>query len=420
MATNSRKRFLSPQEETHNTKKHQTTTQIPLYIDVEHTNLNEPFAPDFDIQKANPHIHISNINKLPKNKFIINIEENDLEKALNKDNWESCNIKTLKPTDSFINKNAYCINKLQPNLNKSTITSKIETLLNINIIYSSIDIKTKLYIFITSNSNSTNIGEIPISIDNNLVTIRKYDPIENYLTHCKSCYSFEHHNCKKKICPKCSSSSCNKNCNTSKCINCKGNHSARYKGCPSYKKAIEIAYKNRKESYEKKRLSNIEKKFDNLNSRVNNISYADITKNNSSTLSTISSNEQSISTLKAEITALQDKTTKLLTENENLHKEISTLKSQPPSTQPENTDQRITDLENVVTEMLTNQNRFPVEEIICIIHFTLQYLNSKSEKNTTTNMKNAIEIIRTITSKNPDTIKMGLLFTQGKENLVFN
>ena len=417
MATKNRKRFLSPQEETQTNKKHQSSTQIPFYIDLEIPNTNEPFIPEFDIHKANPHLHIINSNKLPKNKFIINIEEKDIEKALNKENWESCTVKNIKPTDAYINKNAYCINKLPHNTNKSTIKEKIENLLNIKIIYYETDIKTKLFIFIPSNPNTTNIEEISISFENNLLTIRKYDPIENYITHCKSCFSYEHFNCKKKVCPKCGLTTCDKKCNITKCINCKGNHSARYKGCPKYKKAIENAYKTRKEHYDKKRITNIEKKFDNLNSIVNNISYADITKSNSTTLNSISTNEQSISTLQTELITLQDKTTKLLTENENLQKEIAILKSTPPSIPSENTDQRLLELENVVTEILTNQNKLPIEEIICIIHFTLQYVNSNTDKNTTSNMKSAIEIVRATTLRNPDTTKLGILFTQGKEKL---
>ena len=74
--------------------------------------------------------------------------------------------------------------------------------------------------------------------------VRDYINRERLIYKCYTCNKIGHltKNCKQKarMCPKCNNTNCPGTCPKSiwKCINCGGNHSAAYRGCPSIKAAI--------------------------------------------------------------------------------------------------------------------------------------------------------------------------------------
>ena len=87
-------------------------------------------------------------------------------------------------------------------------------------------------------------------LKNGLVTNNQRKAVRDYINQERliyKCYTYnkiDHltKNCKQKarMCPKCNSTNCPGTCPKSiwKCINCGGNHSAAYRGCPSIKAAI--------------------------------------------------------------------------------------------------------------------------------------------------------------------------------------
>ena len=183
-----RKRILSPQEGDEEPRKQLRQDKlIPLYIS--EIKLDPPEQqPNHTalLSSLNTHITIKEVKKLGKN-FVIKVPENETEDALNIENWNTDEPIKISPTTTYINRNAYCLNKIR-NKNTSNIKQIIENLLNLKIIYAYNDPKTNLFIFVPKNANNLQLSEVCIDIEGKNYFIRKYDPIENYLKFCKSCY----------------------------------------------------------------------------------------------------------------------------------------------------------------------------------------------------------------------------------------
>ena len=100
---------------------------------------------------------------------------------------------------------------------------------------------TTVICFKTNKENTEILKKEGIVINNEVFTVRKYINKENIVTRCTKCQKFGHQykNCNQKnyTCVRCGGNSCGQICekDTRSCVNCKGNHSAAYKGCTVYK-----------------------------------------------------------------------------------------------------------------------------------------------------------------------------------------
>ena len=86
--------------------------------------------------------------------------------------------------------------------------------------------------------------------------IRKYIDKKKLVIRCFRCNKLNHttNNCKErtKRCPRCNKTNCEMKCNKRdwKCVNCGGEHSAAYEGCPKYKEILRTKQEeNKKLSY---------------------------------------------------------------------------------------------------------------------------------------------------------------------------
>ena len=80
-----------------------------------------------------------------------------------------------------------------------------------------------------------------ISVNNQNKAVRDYINREKLIYKCnKIGHLTKNSKLKDKLYPKCNSTNCSGNCPKViwKCINCNGNHSAAYRGCPALKSAI--------------------------------------------------------------------------------------------------------------------------------------------------------------------------------------
>ena len=135
---------------------------------------------------------------------------------------------------------------------------------------------TTLICFKTNKENTEKLKKEGMLINNEVFTVRSYINKENIVSRCTKCQKFGHHykNCNQKnyTCVRCGGNSCGKICekDTRSCANCKGNHSAAYKGCTVYKAHQKKAEQDQLLKISTKNLKNTETDLKN--------SYADIVK----------------------------------------------------------------------------------------------------------------------------------------------
>ena len=151
-------------------------------------------------------------------------------------------------TTSFSN-STLCLNKI----NTTTTLEDIEDA----FIYNDIPIKnlkrctkadgsamTLVTFSLVNSSDRPELLKNGLTNNNQKKAVRDYINRERLIYKCYTCNKIGHltKNCKQKarMCPKCNNTNCPGTCSKSiwKCINCGGNHSAAYRGCPSIKAAI--------------------------------------------------------------------------------------------------------------------------------------------------------------------------------------
>ena len=299
---------------------------------------------------------------LCKSGSVLKILRKDLGKALSKENWK-VDVET-KLTTNFINQNSYCLNKVDKDKPLDDIKDKIETLLETEVVHIERLERSNLIIFVTLELNSKIHLEKEINIDQHLLQVKKYDPVVNYIYRCKSCHSFNHISCSKKVCYKCHSENCTPlECPKDKikvCLNCKKNHSTFYKGCEKYQKAFDSAKILRLDKVRNTKIKKIEQsvlEYREINDK-SQASYSEITKKNESDISTISktteSNKNDISSNSLQLKTLLQKIEKLESENTELKKRNQEL---------EKMQKTFTKLENQVTLLNSKFQEFSNEDI---------------------------------------------------------
>ena len=97
---------------------------------------------------------------------------------------------------------------------------------------------------LVNSSDKAELLKSGLVTNNQRKTVRDYINRDRLIHKCFTCRKIGHltKNCKVKVklCPKYKTPNCAGNCPKSswKCTNCGGNHSAAYKGCPSFKTAL--------------------------------------------------------------------------------------------------------------------------------------------------------------------------------------
>ena len=237
--------------------KHAESTKInkkPLFLKNSKFIQNEKQLRDL-FYEINPDIKIlkstfyssGNIKILPKttNDFLL-IKDFAFSSAIYRLTKKHVSIE--ESTTSFSN-STLCLNKI----NTTTTLEDIEDA----FIYNDIPIKnlkrctkadgsamTLVTFSLVNSSDRPELLKNGLTINNQKKAVRDYINRERLIYKCYTCNKIGHltKNCKQKarMCPKCNNTNCPGTCPKSiwKCINCGGNHSAAYRGCPSIKAAI--------------------------------------------------------------------------------------------------------------------------------------------------------------------------------------
>ena len=290
--------------------------------------INSSLITNFEIQT------LSAVKNNPKT-LIMEIKDEDLEKALNKNNWINLNKHTTITTDRK-NKNlkTYCINKISDETTPNLLPSQAEIILinefNINplsIRFNNVE-KPTLILFEIRKNLIEKIKEKSIKNNNIIHNIRQYDPVENYIIKCTNCHEFDHfkNECKKKKkCARCGGESCNFKCEKKdyKCVNCQGNHSSNYKGCKIFKKKIEQGITLKKEKQKENNLNELNKRTTNLQT-----SYVNLQKTYAECIISKNEKNEKIETLESQICKIENNIKNIATKIMELERVLITTTEQ--------------------------------------------------------------------------------------------
>lgn len=166
--------------------------------------------------------------------------------------------------------------------NTHELLKNIKELLDCKIIFHN-NSENNMLIFLTKNYKNIELKKDELQIKGKSMYIQKYDPIENYLVQCPNCHMLNHTYCdEEKRCAKCQKTNCKGICKKedAKCINCKKNHSAYYKGCKVYQEHLNNAYTERKQKYQNIKINKIQNAITltSKSTKDNHKTYAEITK----------------------------------------------------------------------------------------------------------------------------------------------
>ena len=271
----------------------------------------------------------------------------DLDKVNKRENWNG-HIQKLIIDKKSAHLDSICVNKIKRDKDTPPIPlNEVRNTLSKSIFsFFNLRYENNLIVFETLKDSLSDF-EIQFTIDQAVTnhSVRKYDPVDNYIVQCRRCHVFGHmkSDCKKTedVCAWCGKTGCGWKCDPTakKCVNCNGKHSAQYKGCKVYKRTAEKASITRTEKQHNKKITNIEKRTNNLQK-----SYADAaslksdqTKNNNdikelqnlvkNTLTVTTNMDKKINSILTNITTLTNRVTKIEQELQAQKLELSITKS---------------------------------------------------------------------------------------------
>ena len=252
---------------------------------------------------------------------VIKIYQKDITKALSEANWKTKI--DIKFTNHYINHYSYCLINIDAKVDLNEIKQAIETTISKEIILINRTYHGIIH-FITEDLDHTYYLDTLVPLNNQRFKITSYDPLTNYIYRCPNCHSFQHTKCNKKTCAQCHKENCKStSCPKDKlksCLNCKGNHSTFYRGCPTYKEALQEAYSTRIEVTQNKKINALKKSVNETNSLITQSqnSYANITRLSQTNNNTINQHTESLTDLQNKIKALERENLSLKEDNKKL------------------------------------------------------------------------------------------------------
>ena len=244
-----------------------TTEKSKIKVIINEHNLEKPYS----LEKLNNSVlnfKFLSFKTAYKNDKILICEclLDDLDKVYHKDNWNNIIQKLTIDKKSHL-LDSICVNKIKKDKDtpplplyviKSFLNQSVKPIFNLRY-------ENNLAVFETLKDS---ISDFEIKITHNQTitshSVRKFDPVDNYVIQCRKCHKYGHMksdcNEKEDICAWCGKSNCGWKCDPTKkkCLNCQGKHSAQYKGCKSYKRAAEKASVIRTEKQHSRRISQLD------------------------------------------------------------------------------------------------------------------------------------------------------------------